>query len=171
MIQGINDVGNVFAQVAVGVVRLLEQFRCLVYQVGGEDVVKQAVFISLVELVQSIGEQTEGSADKDLACFALFQLRSNFQNAVSGRNHIVNDDHVLSFHVSTQEFMGNDGVAAIDDPGVVAAFVEHTHIQPQDVCHVDGTAHAAFIRADHHHIVFVNREGPAQNVNSPLINW
>ena len=48
MIQGINDVGNVFAQVAVGVVRLLEQFRCLVYQVGGEDVVKQAVLISLV---------------------------------------------------------------------------------------------------------------------------
>ena len=52
--------------------------------------------------------------------------------------------------------MSNDGVLAVYDAGVIAAFVEHTHIHAEYVGHVDGTAHAALIRADDHHGVFIN---------------
>lgn len=29
--------------------------------------------------------------------------------------------------------MSNDRVASVDDPGVIAAFVEHTHVESQHV--------------------------------------
>ena len=40
--------------------------------------------------------------------------------------------------------------------GVVKAFVIHAHINTQDVCKIDRTAHAALIRADDHKMLIVN---------------
>ena len=51
--------------------------------------------------------------------------------------------------------MGNDRVASINDGRVVAAFVEHTHVNTEVVCHVDRTAHTALIRADDHQMILV----------------
>ena len=36
MIQRINDVSDILAQVAVDIIWFLEQLRCLIYQVGGQ---------------------------------------------------------------------------------------------------------------------------------------
>ena len=52
--------------------------------------------------------------------------------------------------------MSHDRVAAVHDLGIIAALVEHTHIQAQYVCKVNSTAHAALIRADDHHVVTVD---------------
>ena len=52
MIQRINDVSDILAEVAVDIIRFLEQLRCLVYQVGGQNEVKHAGFISLVKFLQ-----------------------------------------------------------------------------------------------------------------------
>ena len=51
--------------------------------------------------------------------------------------------------------MGNDRVASVNDGRVVAAFVEHTHVNTEVVCHVDSTAHTALIRADDHQMILV----------------
>ena len=52
--------------------------------------------------------------------------------------------------------MSNDRVSAVYDLGVITALIEHTHIQSQHICEVDGTAGTAFIRADDHHVVAVD---------------
>ena len=52
--------------------------------------------------------------------------------------------------------MSHDRVAAVYDLGVIAALVEHTHIQAQYVCEINSTAHTALIRADDHHVVTVD---------------
>ncbi len=52
--------------------------------------------------------------------------------------------------------MSHDRVTAVYDPGIIPALIEHTHIESEHVCHVNGTAHAAFIRTDDHHVVGIN---------------
>ncbi len=49
--------------------------------------------------------------------------------------------------------MSHDGVAAIDDAGVIAALVEHTHIQPQHGGEEDVPIQRAFVGADDHHVL------------------
>ena len=49
--------------------------------------------------------------------------------------------------------MGNDRIAAVNDSGVITAFVEHTHIHAQYVGQIDGTSGTAGIGADHHGVV------------------
>ena len=70
MIQRINDVSDILAEVAVDIIWFLEQLRCLVYQVGGQDAVDQTVLIVLVKLLQSVGKQTEGRAYEYLSRLA-----------------------------------------------------------------------------------------------------
>ena len=52
--------------------------------------------------------------------------------------------------------MGNDGIAAVYDAGIIPALIEHSHVEPQDIGDVDRAAHAAFVRADDHHMVAVD---------------
>ena len=51
--------------------------------------------------------------------------------------------------------MGNDGIASVDDACIVTSFVKHTHINTENICQINSTAHAAFIRADHHQMFTV----------------
>ena len=52
--------------------------------------------------------------------------------------------------------MGNDRVASVNDGRVVAAFVEHTHVNTQVVCQIYGAGHSALVRADNHQVVLVD---------------
>ena len=40
--------------------------------------------------------------------------------------------------------------------GVVKTSVVHTHIYAENVCKVDRSAHASFVRADDHEVIIVN---------------
>ncbi len=56
------------------------------------------------------------------------------------------------------------------DACVISAFVEHTHIQTENVGKVDGTSHTTFIRADA--IMWSGIELKIFTLlNRPLINW
>src|SRR5699024_9617023 len=112
----------------------------------------------LVKAVQSVGEQTEGGADKDLAGLSLFQGSGNLTHAFTGGNHVVDNEHVLALHVRAEELIGDDGVASVDDAGIIASLIEHAHVQPEHVGDVDGTAHTALIGADDHHVIGVDDE-------------
>ena len=156
MIQSINDQSNVFAHIAVYIIRLLEKFIRLIYQIGGKETVKVSVFVCSVKTFQAIGEKPEGGAHKNLGSAPLFQQPCYFQHTVSGRDHIIDDDHIFAGYVRTQEFMGYNGIPAIYDGRVVPAFIEHTHIDPQHIGQIDGTAGTACIRADDHQTVAVD---------------
>lgn len=52
--------------------------------------------------------------------------------------------------------MGHNGVPSVDYPGVIPSFIEHTHIQVQDVGQIDRALGGAFVRADGHHVVAVD---------------
>mgnify|MGYP007025218752 CR=1 FL=1 len=57
MIQGINEQSNVFAHVAVDIIRTLQELRRLINQVGCKDLGNNTLLISLVEFVQTAGEK------------------------------------------------------------------------------------------------------------------
>lgn len=71
MVQGIDDIGDVFAHVAADVPLPPEKFRGLVDQVGGEDAVDDPLFIGLVKLVQAVGEEAESGKDEDVSRLSL----------------------------------------------------------------------------------------------------
>ena len=77
MVQVIDDERDVFAHIDADIVRSGEKLRCLVYQVGGQDAVDQTGLLVLVKLLQSVGKQTEGCADKYFSCFSSLQLFGN----------------------------------------------------------------------------------------------
>ena len=70
-IQFVDDESDIFAQVAADVVLAGEKLRCLVYDVGGQNFCEESFLISLVEFLQSAGEQSEGRAHVDVACLTI----------------------------------------------------------------------------------------------------
>ena len=54
MVQRIDQQSNVFAHIAVDIVWTAQKLRCLVDQVGCEDVGDDAFFVRFVELLQTV---------------------------------------------------------------------------------------------------------------------
>ena len=71
VIQLVDDESDIFAQVAADVIFAGEKLRCLVYDVGGQNFCEESFLISLVEFLQSAGEQSEGLAHVDVACLTI----------------------------------------------------------------------------------------------------
>ena len=111
---------------------------------------EDALLIGLVKLRKACGEDAEGGADEDTARIALVQLSGDLQGGVAGGDHIVNDDDVLAFYGSPQEFMGQYRILSVHGLGVVPSLIEHTHIDAQDVRHIDRAGGSRLIRADDH---------------------
>lgn len=155
MIQGVDDVGDVFAQIAVDVPFAGQQFRRLIDQVGRQHPVDCAVGVGFVETVQARCEKTKSRKYKNSVGTTLFQCGGNFQHTLAGGDHIVYDDHILTLYAGAEELVCDDGVSAVDDARVISALIEHTHIQSEYIGDVDGAAHAALVGADHHHVAAV----------------
>ena len=148
VVECIDDISKILAHATADIPGAVLQFGFLINEIGGDDLVDDAIFIGFVEFLDAVCEQAKGLADEYSFRFALFELSRHFDDAVAGRKHVVDHDHVLAFYAGAQEFMGNNRVLAVDDLCVIAALVEHTHIKPQDVGVVDGTLHATLVRAD-----------------------
>ena len=54
--------------------------------------------------------------------------------------------------------MGNDGIFAVDNFGIIAAFIEHTGIDSKDVCKIYRSVESAFIGTDHDKVIFINEK-------------
>jgi len=83
MVKRINDIGNIFAEVTVHIVRLLKQLRCLVDEVCRKDKVKDTIFMCLVKLIHTIGEEAEGRTDEYPSGFPLLEFSCYFQHTGS----------------------------------------------------------------------------------------
>ena len=67
--------------------------------------------------------------------------------------------------------MGHDRIATVYHVCVVAAFVEHTHIDTKNVRHIDRTAGSALIRADNHQMIGIGLNVRSRIGKDPLMNW
>ena len=74
---------------------------------------------------------------------------------VSADYLIIDQDNILACKFWTEEFIGCDRVTAFNYFGVVKTSVVHTHIYAENVCKVDRSAHASFVRADDHEVIIV----------------
>ena len=131
MVQGHDEVCGVLGDVNIDVPVTGQQLRHTVGQVGAGDVVQNAVGHSLVELLEAAGEEREGGVGDDALCAALFQVGGNFQHALAGSDDVVSDEDGLALNGIAQILVSDDGVAAIDHAGVIAALVEHTQVAAQ----------------------------------------
>src|SRR5699024_4073455 len=155
MVERIDDESDKFAHIGHYKVRLLFGLWRKVGQVGGDDPVDVAFLIVLVKVIKAFCEKAKGGADENPSRAPVLDLSCHIQHTFSGGDHIVHDDHMFSLDVFPQEFMGDDGVLAVYHGGVIPAFVEHTHVDAQNVGKVNGAVHGAFIRAYDHQVLLV----------------
>ena len=143
-------------QVPGEVLNAEDVYKRQVGEVGSDYPVEPAVFIGLVEGLKAIGEQSEGTADENTLCIHFLQLSGGIQHAFSGGNHIVNNDNVLSVNAVSQEFMGDDGVLAVYNGGIIAALVEHAGIDAEYISEIYGAVKGAFIGADNDSMILID---------------
>ena len=117
VVQGINEQSNIFAHIAVYIIFFLQKLIRLVHQIGGEQSVEITSREGFVEFFHSICEESEGGAHEDLTCSFVLQKCGNFQHAVAGGDHVINNDHILARNIGSQKLMGNDRIAAVNDSG------------------------------------------------------
>ena len=156
MIQCINDQCNVFAHITGNVIWFCKKFLRLIYHIGSEKLVKHASSMCFIEFLKVVCKQTESGAKVNSAGTPVLKKRSNLQDSVTRRDHVINQDHILACYIWTKELIGCNRMSSSYILGVVKAFVIHAHINTQDVCKIDRTAHAALIRADDHKMLIVN---------------
>ena len=51
--------------------------------------------------------------------------------------------------------MGDNRVASVDDPGIIAAFIEHAHLDAEHVGDIYGAVCSALVRTHHHEVIAV----------------
>ena len=109
----------------------------------------------LETLLSAGGEQREGGVGKDLAGAAHLQAVGDVQHALAGGDDVVGDEDILALHALAQIFMGDDGVAAVDDAGVVPPLVEHAQVAAQHAGIVHVAVHGALVGGDDHEMFLV----------------
>ena len=107
VIQSVDQKCDIFAHITVDIVRFRQKIWRLVDQVGCQDTVDDTILVRLIKLIHTVREQTECSGSENTFRFALFQLFGNIKDTFSGRDHIVDDDHIFSIYGSSEEFVGN----------------------------------------------------------------
>ena len=65
MIERIDDVGDILAQITAAVPGFLQKLGSLIDQVGGKDFIDDSLIISLVQFLEAVCKQTEGGEEKD----------------------------------------------------------------------------------------------------------
>ena len=158
MVQSHDEVCGVLGDVNIDVPVTSQQLRHTVGQVGAGDVVQNAVGHSLIELLEAAGEEREGGVGDDALCAALFQVGGNFQHTLAGSDNVVSDEDSLALDGIAQILVSDDGVAAIDHAGVIAALVEHTQVAAQHAGEVHVAAHSTLVGADHDELVLVEAD-------------
>ena len=83
MVEGIDDISNILAHIAVDIPLTFKELRCLIYKVCCEYAADIAVLISLIELIKSACEETESRAAEDPAGLTLLKLICNFQHTLT----------------------------------------------------------------------------------------
>ena len=112
--------------------------------------------MELVKALQAFREKAEGAADDDLAGLLFLQFTRGFQHTFTGGDHIVDDDDGLAVQRGTQVLVRHDRVLAVDDAGVIASLIEHTHVNAQVVGKIHGAGHGSLIRADDDQMILVD---------------
>ena len=51
-----------------------------------------------------------------------------------------------------------DRISSIDNFTVITAFIEHSYINTEDICIINGASHSTFVRTDNHKVVSINLE-------------
>ena len=158
MVKRIDDACHIFAHLCRLIPRTGNEFRCTVGQVGGDDFADIAFLIVSIEFLQTICEEAEGGADKDVVSAALFDLFCNVEHTLTGGDHIVDDDNIFSCYGIAEKLMCHDRVLSVYDGGVISSLIEHTHIDAEHVGEVYGTRHRSLVRADDHQMIVVDRQ-------------
>ena len=156
VVQRINNISNIFAHVTADIPFFFKQIRTPVNQVCRKDSRDKPLLVCLVKTLKAACEKTKGRGGKDAPCFSFLQVCGNFKHALARGNHVIDDNDILPLDTASKEFMCHNRVAPVHNFCIVTPFVEHTHVKPHDVCRVDCAAHAAFVRADNHHMVRID---------------
>ena len=139
MVDDIDDTCKIFAHVCFNIIFFCEELRKTIVQVCGDDSVNPTLLIIFIKFGKSLCEKTISSTDKYSFGFSLLDLFGNIQHTFSGCDHVINDNNIFALYGITEEFVSNDRVFAVDNSGVVAAFVEHTHIYAKNIGKVYGS--------------------------------
>ena len=153
MVQRVDDAGEVFVHVRGFIIGPLYDFRRAVAQIGCDELGKKSFLIRLVECFEAVCEEAVGGTDEQTVGAAFLHLLAHIQHGTAGRDHVVDDHAVLSFHGIAEELMGNDGILSVHNPGVIPALIEHADIRSEYICKIYGPAHRTLVGTDDHEML------------------
>ena len=151
----IDQRGDVARHADGGVVLPLQQLWGLIDQVGGVDPVEGALRVGPVKLLQAAREQAEGGEQEDPPRASLLQLPGHVQHAAAGGDHVIDDHNVHARHGAAAEIVGDDGVRAVHDAGIVPPLVEHPDVDAEKGREEDHPPRRALVRCDEHQVIAV----------------
>lgn len=99
VVHGVDDESHEFTHIRSNEIRFFFYAWREVSQVSGDDTADVSSFVIVVKFFKAIGEEAEGGADKYASCTSFLDLFCNIQHTFSGRDHIVDDDDILSSDV------------------------------------------------------------------------
>ena len=83
VVKSINDISNVLAHINLGVPLSFKKLGRSVYKIGSEYLVDNSLLVSLVKILETVAEKTEGCEYEDALCSLVLKLLCNVDNRVT----------------------------------------------------------------------------------------
>ena len=81
VIEDIDDQCDVFAHIAVVIIRTAKQIRCLIDQIRCDHTVDYSLCICLIKGIQTSGKESESCDSKDAFCLSVLELTRYIEHA------------------------------------------------------------------------------------------
>ena len=111
--------------------RTVDNILRAIVEIGREDSCYYAFFICAVKIIAAVAEKPECGEHKYSSCTAIFKLSCNVYSRVAGGDHIVYDYNIATFNTVAEIFVRFYRVSAVDNYGVITAFIEHSEFKTE----------------------------------------
>ncbi len=101
VVEEVNDGGQELAHICNEDIFLVLDFIAHIGQVSGNNCIKEALFVALIELAHAIREQSEGGADEYSLGPHVLKLHGSVDHAGTGGDHIIDDDDILAGYIGS----------------------------------------------------------------------
>ena len=116
VVECIDNVSNVLAEVNLLIPISCKKLRGSVYEVRGEYLCNNSLFVRFIHVLESVAEEAKRSEHENSVGALALKLLSNVDYGVSGGDHIVDNNYVLAFNIAAKIFVSNDGVSTFATP-------------------------------------------------------
>lgn len=128
MIESVYQKCYIFAEINLDIPFALFEFVRAIYKVSCEEVVKTSSSLAASILSRPSQKRPKDANHEYTSCIHFAQLVCYVHHGFAGSYYIVNNDNIFSGDISSEIFVRNYRIFAVNDLCIVAALIEHAQI-------------------------------------------